>query len=218
MADLWSLFLNHPGRSSVKWKHYFPAYERHFSRYVDRPLVFVEIGCGEGGSLQIWKRYFGPHARIIGLDVRSECKAFEEDQISIRIGDQSDEAFLTNVLNEFGTPDIVLDDGSHEMAHVNATFRFMYPRTAPGGIYAVEDMHTSYFERYGGGLRREGTFIENCKLLIDELNALTGGIPSTSFTHSTLSMHFYDSMVIFERGRTTHPHIIKPAKHQTDQA
>jgi hypothetical protein len=210
MANLWSDFIGNESRSAAKWKHYFPIYESHFCRYINRPLVMIEIGCGEGGSLRMWKRYFGPHAQIVGIDVRPECKAFEEDQIAIRIGSQADEGFLAAVLKEFGTPDIVLDDGSHQMSHVNATFRFLYHRTDSRGVYAVEDMHTSYFPNYGGGLRREGTFIEMCKELIDELNAATGNTKVTDFTHSTLSMHFYDSVVVFERGRMTHRHVITP--------
>ncbi|WP_428484002.1 class I SAM-dependent methyltransferase [Rhodopila sp.] len=203
--NLWADFLSNDGRIIDKWKHYFPAYERHFARYVNRPLTFLEIGCGEGGSLQMWKRYFGPHARLIGIDVRPQCAAFEEDQIAIRIGDQADPVFLDQLIEEFGTPDIVLDDGSHIMQHVVATFGFLFHRTAPDGVYMVEDLHTAYWEQFGGGLQRPGTFIELCKTLVDEMNAdwTRGALPPTEFTRSTLSMHFYDSLVAFERGRTT---------------
>ncbi len=203
--SLWGEFLNHRGRIVDKWKHYFPAYEDHLARYVNRPLTFLEIGVGDGGSLQIWKRYFGPHARIVGIDVNPHCAAFEEDQVAIRIGDQSDPKFLDKVLEEFGTPDVVIDDGSHMMHHVVATFAMLYHHTAPDGIYIVEDLHTAYWPEYGGGLKQTGTFIELCKHLLDELNAdwTRGALPPTKFTRSTLSMHFYDSMAVFERGRTT---------------
>lgn len=201
--SLWSEFVNNKQRTIHKWKHYFPAYEAHFSRFVNRPMVFLEIGCGRGGSAQMWKRYFGPHAQIVGIDVNPECKSFEEDQIKIRIGSQSDIDFLQKLLDEFGTPDIVLDDGSHIMSDVVETFRFLYPRTSSTGVYLVEDLHTAYWDEYGGGLGREGTFIEVCKALVDELNAdlSRGALPATDFTRSTLSMHFYDSIVAFERGR-----------------
>src|SRR5262245_8026869 len=108
---LWQMFLNHKGRIVHKWTHYFPVYERHFSRFVNRPITFVEIGCGEGGSLQLWKQYFGPLANIVGLDIRPECAAFEEDQIHVRIGDQADASFLGSVVDEFGAPHVVVDDG-----------------------------------------------------------------------------------------------------------
>jgi hypothetical protein len=207
--SLWSEFLNNDKRLIHKWKHYFPAYESHFARFVNRPITFIEIGCGRGGSLQMWKRYFGPHATIIGIDIRPEVQKFEEDQIHIRIGDQSDTAFLESVLQEFGTPNIVLDDGSHMMEHLSKTFHYLYPRTAADGVYVVEDLHTAYWDEFGGGLQREGSFIELCKQLVDELNAdwSRGALPPTAFTRSTLSMHFYDGMAIFERGR----HLAKDA-------
>jgi hypothetical protein len=202
--SLWAEFLTNTGRPIHKWKHYFPAYERHFNRYIDRPLTFIEIGCGNGGSLQMWKRYFGPGAQIVGIDIRPECAAFQEDQIAIRIADQSDEALLARVIDEFGTPDIVLDDGSHIMSHVTASFRYLYPRTAHNGVYMVEDLHTAYWDEYGGGLRRAGSFIELCKVLVDELNAdwCRDQLASTDFTRTTQSMHFYDSIAAFEKGRT----------------
>ena len=201
---LWDLFLNHQGRTIHKFKHYFPAYEAHFARYINRPLTFLEIGCGKGGSLQMWKRYFGPHAQIIGLDVKPECLEYQEDQIAIRIGGQADHRFLAQVLEEFGTPDIVLDDGSHKMTDILESFRFLYHRTAANGVYMVEDVHTSYWDEFGGGLRKPGSFIEIAKLLIDELNAdlSRNALPPTQFTRTTQSIHFYDSIVTFERGRT----------------
>lgn len=209
---LWSEFLNNNGRVIHKWTHYFPIYEAHFKRFENRPVTFLEIGCGKGGSMQLWKRYLGPFAQIVGIDVNAGCRAYEEEQIAIRIGDQKDTRFLESVLEEFGAPDVVLDDGSHIMNDIAATFRFLYPRTAPDGVYLVEDLHTAYWEEYGGGLGREGSFIELCKTLVDELNAdhARGQIPVTEFGKTTLSMHFYDSVVAFERGR----HLCKQALHR----
>jgi SAM-dependent methyltransferase len=201
--SLWAEFLTNRDRSIHKWTHYFPIYETHFRRYVNRPMTFIEIGCGAGGSLQLWKRYFGPFAQIVGVDINEACKAFEEDQIAVRIGDQSDPAFLDNVLAEFGLADIILDDGSHIMQHIAASFRHLYPHMSPTGVYVVEDLHTAYWPEYEGGLGRAGSFIEVCKTLIDELNAdhTRSALPPTEFTRSTISVHFYDSVVVFERGR-----------------
>lgn len=212
--SLWSDFLTNDQRLIHKWKHYFPAYERHFSKFVNTDVVFLEIGCGEGGSLQMWKRFLGPYARIVGIDLRPECKEFVEDQIEVRIGDQSDQAFLSEVTSEFGTPDVVLDDGSHMMSHIHATFSVLYPKLPRNGVYLVEDLHTAYWSEYEGGLRRKESFIESCKDLIDELNAdhSRGSLAATEFTRTTQSLHFYDSMVVFEKGR----HGIKAAP-QTGQ-
>jgi SAM-dependent methyltransferase len=203
--NLWSDFITNDGRLIHKWKHYFPIYERHFLAFVYKPVTFVEIGCGLGGSLQMWKRYFGPHATIVGIDILPECKAYQEDQIEVRIGPQQDTRFLQAIIDEFGQPDIVLDDGSHMMSHVAKTFEFLYPRVAKNGIYMVEDLHTAYWEEYEGGFRRPGTFIELCKGMLDELNAdhTRDAFPPTEFTKTTLAMHFYDSVAVFERGTHT---------------
>jgi cephalosporin hydroxylase len=206
--SLWNIFLQNKDRKIHKWKHYFPAYESHFSRYVNRPLLFIEIGCGYGGSLQMWKKYFGPHAKIVGIDINPEAKAFEEDQIDIRIGDQNDPEFLKSIVAEFGSPDVVLDDASHFMGHTITSFKTLYPLLDTNGIYLVEDLHTSYWPEWGGGLNKSGTFIEMCKKLIDELNAdhAKSQINPTAFTASILSMHFYDSMVVFQKGRNLIKH------------
>jgi SAM-dependent methyltransferase len=206
--SLWAEFLTNQKLIIHKWAHYFPIYEDHFGRYINRPMLFLEIGCGQGGSLQLWKRYLGPLAQIVGIDIVEACGKFEEDQIAVRIGNQADWAFLDDVLAEFGPPDVVLDDGSHLMSHIQASFAHLYPRMSPTGVYMVEDLHTAYWQQFEGGLRREGSFIERCKRLIDELNADHAGeaLAPTAFTRSTLSMHFYDSVVVFERGRHLRKH------------
>jgi hypothetical protein len=164
--------------------------------------VFWEIGVGEGGSLQMWKAYLGPQAQIVGLDIVPEKREFEEQQIAIRIGSQADENFLASIIEEFGVPDVIIDDGSHQVDDVRATFRYLYPRMSPVGTYMVEDAYTAYWPKTGGGLHKEGTIIEISKGLIDELNAelSRGAVEPTSFTSTTLSMHFYPSIVVFERG------------------
>ncbi len=206
--SLWSEFLTNEGRRIHKWTHYFPIYERHFSRFVNRTTTFVEIGVSKGGSLQLWKRYLGPFAQIVGIDIDPSCKVLEEDQISIRIGDQSNPRFLQQVIDEFGCPDVVLDDGSHKMNHIVASFEFLYPLMEKNGVYLVEDLHTAYWAEFGGGLHEPNSFIERCKTFIDELNAdhSRGAVPISAFSRTTLSMHFYDSVVVFERGRHIKKH------------
>ncbi len=203
--NLWADFLTNDARQIWKWKHYFPIYETHFRGFVHKSVTLVEIGVASGGSLQMWKRFLGPHATIVGIDILPEWKTFEEDQIEVRIGRQEDTELLRSIVDEFGAPDIVLDDGSHMMSHMLRTFEFLYPKVTKNGVYMVEDLHTSYWEEYEGGFRRMGTFIERCKELLDELNAehIRDQFPPTEFTKTTLAMHFYDSAVVFERGTHT---------------
>lgn len=206
--SLWSEFLTNTGQPIHKWTHYFPVYERHFRRFVNTSITFVEIGVSKGGSLQLWKRYLGPFAQIVGIDSNPDCKAVEEDQIAVRIGDQRDPAFLQEIVDEFGSPDVVLDDGSHMMSDVSASFRVLYPQLCKNGVYMVEDLHTAYWDEYEGGLGRDGSFVQLAKGLIDELNSdhSRGAVPTSLFSRTTLSIHFYDSIVVFERGRHLKKH------------
>jgi hypothetical protein len=199
---LYGEYLKENHRRIHKWYQYFPVYESHFERFRNRHITIFEIGVGEGGSLQLWRGYFGPFATIVGLDVYPRCKQLEDDQIRIRIGSQTDLDFLAKVVEEFGPPDIVIDDGSHLQAHVNTTFDFLYPKVAKNGVYLVEDLHAAYWPDHGGGLRSPASFIETAKTYVDLMHAayVRGDPIATPAGDRTTSVHFYDSVVVFEVG------------------
>lgn len=204
---LWQEFLSNNGKVAHKWVHYFPIYERYLKRYINRPCIFWEIGVSHGGSLPLWKKYLGPFAKVIGIDIDPRCVAHEDEQCKVRIGSQSDTVFLQSIIDEFGPPDIVLDDGSHMMNDLRETFCFLYPNVTQNGIYMVEDLHTCYWDSHGGGLGKPDSFIEICKYLIDYLNAYhtNGQLPLNDFATSTFSMSFYDSVVVFEKMQRNAP-------------
>lgn len=206
-VTLFGDFLREDHRRTHKWYHYFPVYERHFERFRNRHLTLFEIGVGEGGSLAQWRGWLGPFARIVGIDINPACAQLEEEEIHIRIGSQDDPAFLERLLDEFGDPDIVIDDGSHQQAHVRASFDILYPRVAKNGIYLVEDLHAAYWPNHGGGIRRPGSFIEAAKGIIDRMHAEHVWVegpedvtPRSALGDRTSSIHFYDSVVVFEVG------------------
>lgn len=191
--------LAHPGgRVMNKWDHYFELYHRHFARWRGRAFTMIEIGVFNGGSLRMWRDYFGPQARIVGVDANPDCTAFAEPGIEIVIGDQGDRAFLRELAGRYPAPAIVLDDGGHHMRQQVATFEELYPGMHPEGVYACEDTHTSYLAHFGGGAGKPGTFIETAKTLVDRLHTLEATHDDT-FALSTDGIHFYDRMVVFER-------------------
>lgn len=194
-------FLNNSHKRLHKWVHYFDIYERHLARFRGKAPVMVEIGVMGGGSLAMWKDYFGPDSRIIGIDINPECKAHEDDGIEIVIGGQDDPGVVDAVFAKHPAIDIVLDDGSHRMEHMISSFELMYHRLHPNGVYLVEDTHTCYWDEFGGGLEKEGSFIEFAKQKIDEINAVhtRGALHVTDFTRSTDYIACYDSVVAFER-------------------
>lgn len=201
-------FHTNTGLPINKWTHYLPLYERYFSPFRDKNTLFLEIGTGQGGSSRMWQHYFGPSAQIVSIDIREECHQFENDQIKIRVGDQSDPAFLQAIVDEFGPPDIVLDDGSHIMQHVKATFQYSFPRINREALYFVEDMHTAYWPAYGGKLRQPGTFIEDMKEMVDEINAdnphhdrmNAGLMPRSNISSMVRGIFFHQSIVVIEKG------------------
>lgn len=136
---LWELFKAHDGRLIDKWAHYFPLYERHFSGYVGNPIRVLEIGIGHGGSLQLWKKYFGERAQIVGLDIDPRCKDYEEDRITVHIGNQASPPLM-------GRFDIIIDDGSHVVSDQEASIKALWPALNDGGVYWVEDCHQRFPE------------------------------------------------------------------------
>ena len=72
-------FNNNQKRLIHKWEHYFDIYETHFSRFRDKSPIILEIGVFHGGSLQMWKNYFGKGCKIYGLDIEPRCKSLEEE-------------------------------------------------------------------------------------------------------------------------------------------
>lgn len=208
--SLYSLFLDNVGRPIHKSGHYFFAYERHFGKYVGQPVTFLEIGAGNGGSSRMWKRWLGPLARIVAIDINPVCHQYADEQVAIRIGDQSDPGFLQSLLDEFGTFDAVLDDGSHRMPHVTATFEFLYPRIAGTGVYMIEDMHTAYWADYEGGRGDPRSMIERFKAHVDDLNAdhvRDGSVTPSDFMRSTVALTAYDSILVFEKSPFVNKHM-----------
>lgn len=200
--SLWELFSNHNGKVVHKWIHYFPIYEKYFQNWRNKSLLFWEIGVSKGGSLQMWKNYFGSNAIIVGIDIDPNAKSHSDLNVHVEIGDQKDINFLDTILNKYGIPDIVIDDGSHVQQDIITTFQKIYPLMHKNGIYLVEDLHTAYWPKYGGGLKKDGTFMEFTKGCLDKLNAYhsKGAIEPDHITTNTFGIHVYDSVVVFEKG------------------
>ena len=209
MNDLEQFFSQHEGRLIHKWKHYFEIYDHHFSRFRGQPVNILEFGVSQGGSMQMWKHYFGASAKVFGVDINPNFKQFEEPGVQIHIGDQGDRTFLRSLAKALPPIDILIDDGGHTMQQQIRTFEELFPLVAPRGVYLCEDLHTSYWREFGGGYRRSGTFIEYSKGFIDSLHAWHSREPRrlsvSDFTRAVHSVHYYDSVVAIEKRPTEPP-------------
>lgn len=134
--NLYDLFQDHYGRQIDKWQHYFRIYEKHFAKFRGTDVRLLEIGIDHGGSLQLWKKYFGSYAEIIGIDI-NPAALFNEPQIKTYCFDQ-----CSSAIAELGPFDIVIDDGSHQLDHQAQTFENLWPRTR--GVYLIEDCHQGF--------------------------------------------------------------------------
>lgn len=98
-SELGRLFFQHKGRSIWKWVHYLDLYDKHFAPFKG-PVRFLEIGVWKGGSLELWRKFFGPKATIYGIDIDPACAELVDKPNRVRIGRQGDASFLQSVVRE----------------------------------------------------------------------------------------------------------------------
>jgi len=199
---LWEYFQNHKqGNGIWKWEHYFDIYHRHFTRFVGHKVNVLEIGIYSGGSLEMWRSYFGEKSHIYGVDIENACKVYENDHVSISIGDQADRAFWRTFKESEEDIDILIDDGGHTPEQQQITLEEMLPSLRPGGVYLCEDVH--------GDFNRFSAFASS---LVNDLNHMNLIQPSllqsstTSFQSSIHSIHFYPYVVVIEK------HLVPPTR------
>jgi len=205
---------------SDKWASYFPIYDFYFSRFKNKKINLLEVGTQNGGSLEAWYGYFKSANVIVGSDINLKCSLlkFKSKKIKLIIGDIKNNAIRKKILGLAKGFDIIIDDGSHKSLDINSTFLFFYPFLNPGGIYLIEDLHCSYWRRYGGGLLKKDSSIDFLKLFVDIINFESWGmtfkkIKSLRFGYSGTnkniqvnkfrdieSIHFHNSVCVIIKG------------------
>lgn len=189
-------FIKSPYFSS-KHISYFPVYDKYFKRFKNTKIVLVEVGVFSGGSLFMWRNFFGKKARIIGIDMDPNAKKWESKGFEIYIGDQSNPEFWLNFFNKVGSVDIIIDDGGHTYEQQIVTATTCIPYIKNGGILLVEDIHTSFFSEFG--FPSKYTFFEWAKSKIVDLNAryIDTKLPITNFSKRIESINFHESIIVF---------------------
>ena len=192
-----------------KWLHYFEIYHRHLKRFFGHHVSLVEVGVYSGGSLTMWRNYFGKDCQVHGVDIQAECQIYEDSRTTIHIGDQADRGFWKRFRESVPAVDVLIDDGGHEPEQQMVTLEEMLPHLRPGGVYICEDVH-------GIGNR----FTSFVHALTDELHAAAwapqyghASVP-TPFQAAVHSVHFYPFMVVIEK-RDSPLKIFSAQKHGT---
>jgi cephalosporin hydroxylase len=201
-------FDHNDGRLIHKWLHYFPIYEQYLAPFRGRSVTMLEIGVSHGGSLQMWRHHLGRRARIVGIDIEPRVAELVERGIDVIVGDQSDPEFLASLVERYGGFDIVLDDGGHFPRHQIASITHLWPHLNEGGVYIVEDLHTSYWPEYGAGRGRDDTFIAWLHERIDDMHAFHSREPAfqvNDWTRTLDALHVFDSVAVLQKRNRDRP-------------
>ena len=190
MTTLQNLYDTHTGKVSDKWSIYLGVYERVVSDYQTLTINLLEIGVQNGGSLEIWGKYFPRANHIMGCDINPKCAdlCFDDSRIKLVVGDANDETTKHNLLDISPSFDIIIDDGSHTSADIIKTFALYFDHLNDGGVYIAEDLHCSYWQEFDGGLYHPYSSISFFKHLVDILNYKHWGIDAP---RNAVLEHFY---------------------------
>ena len=182
-----------------KWVHYFDIYQRTLAPYVGKPVRVLEIGVFHGGGLDQLRALLGAQAILVGADVDPAARSACAGRFDVAVGDQSDPEFLDQVVSEYGPFDVVIDDGGHSMRQQIAAIEHLFPTLNDGGVYIVEDTHTSYWEPYKDA---DITFMDWAKQRLDDINGYHFGTERQLgiWTTDVSGIHIYDSVVVFDKG------------------
>lgn len=172
MKSLLELYLQHDGKVSDKWTLYLTEYDRLFNRYRHDPVSLLEIGVQNGGSLEIWGKYFLNAERLIGCDINIRCAqlSFSNERIQVVVGDANTDSTHTQIKSLSPSFDIIIDDGSHTSSDITKSFARYFPSVKAGGLFIAEDIHCSYWQEYEGGLFYPHSSISLFKRLADIIN------------------------------------------------
>ena len=187
---------------SLKYINYFHVYDSLLNKYRNKKIKFVEIGVFSGGSLFMWRNFFGKKAKIIGVDLNPDIKRFKKYGFNIEIGDQSDPKFWEKFFKKYGEVDIILDDGGHTNYQQILTLNNCIPFIKDNGILITEDIHTSYIKNKWYNPSKY-SFINYSKKLIDDINSRYPGLRKHNFSlrNYIYSIYNFESIIAFNVNR-----------------
>ena len=185
---------------SIKHTNYFDIYDKLLSEYIGKNITFVEIGILDGGSLFMWREFFGKDARIIGVELNPEAIKWREHGFEIFIGDQSDPRFWVDFFLEVGDINVLLDDGGHRNDQQIVTVKSALPHVLDGGQIIIEDTQTSFmkfesFKRYSFVSYLQNR-IKSLYARSDELNLV-----NDVFSKSIHSLEFFTGVCVLHINR-----------------
>ena len=176
-----SIFTEHCGKVSDKWSMYLDEYNRLFDAYRDLPVHLLEIGIQNGGSLEIWSKFFPNAEKIVGCDNNPFCAQlkYEGQKIAVVMADANTDEAEQRILELSPGFDLVIDDGSHHSGDIVRSFARYFSHVSEGGLYIAEDLHCSYWQEFEGGIFHPDSSIAFFKQLTDIINHEHWGVAVT---------------------------------------
>jgi hypothetical protein len=201
------------GRGIWKCDHYFDIYHRHLRQFRGRDVHVLEIGIYSGGSLEMWREYFGSAAHIYGVDIEPACKFYEDSMTKVFVGDQADRQFWERFRKETPILDVVIDDGGHKPEQQIASLEELLPHLRPGGVYICEDVSQVFnpFCSYMNGMVHQLNAYWGAESNVDD-NERRVVYKPTSFQSAVRSVHFYPFITVVERTRSPVAELVAPKR------
>jgi len=207
---LMEYFMEHKeGRGIWKWKHYFEIYQKHFQKFIGNEVYILEIGIYSGGSLEMWRHYFGSQCHVYGVDIEEACRVYENEYTQIFIGDQADPKLWKLVKERVPKIDILIDDGGHQTMQQIITLEEMLPFITPGGIYLCEDIIGIHnrFTSYLFGLIKS---LNTNNSLPNGADGTNAPVIPTQFQSWIKSIHFYPYVSVIEKSENPEKEFSSP--------
>jgi hypothetical protein len=151
MKTLSEIAKQYPTDKDFTHNYYNAVYEKHFSPIRETTKLVCEIGIGgfseplgwmPGNDLKVFRDYF-INANILGLDIVRHENIADLDRITLDWIDQSKRDIVIEYAAKLQDYDIILDDGSHNVYDQQITFAHFFKSLKSGGMYVLEDLHTS---------------------------------------------------------------------------
>jgi len=168
---------------SDKWDIYLSIYDRAFAPYQEKEISLLEIGIQNGGSLEVYARYFRNHKLIVGCDIDPRCASLsypDYKNVNVVVGNANTVETKERIEVLSDGFDIIIDDGSHTSDDIVLSFLNYFPKLKAGGLFVIEDLHASYWQSHGGGLFHPSSSMAFLKDLSDLLNFEHWGVPTTA--------------------------------------
>ena len=189
--------------SGKRGHHFTSVYSDYLGHMTATGFRMLEIGVKEGASIRMWRDFF-PQAKIVGIDINPMCVRHAGGNVTVEIVDQGDLTAMRAFANRVADFDVIIDDGGHAMRQQIMSFEVLFPKLAGGGIYFIEDTHTSYMRLF-----REGTAtttVEYFKSMVDAMN-LGRPIMADMFVEpveiDARSVEFCAGLIAVRKGRGT---------------